>query len=483
MIEIAGFSSTLLRFSPPTLVSVGWSRALASLAFLVVAGVFTPVGAQFDNGYSHRREVDFADAEVIGGPHSNFPVLMAATLPDLRTVVNGGKVENTNGYDIIFTSDQDGIIQLAHEIEHYDAVTGAIIFWVRIESLAATTKVYMYYGNSNTVTFQGDVASAGVFGVWDDNFRGVWHLDEGTGDTNVDATSNTNDGTPQAGPPEAVPGKIGGALDFAVGGEGTRVDIPADASLDMTLYSNWMMSAWVKPTSFSDAKWPTAFAYYNHATLGLTVEEGPNGRIEHWRNDQSHLQSDNRAPRDVWSHIAIVRDPVTTRFYLNGLDDGSGASVTINSPGRPSSIGSTPSYPGGDDFIGLIDEVRVYSAPRAPQWIQTEYNNQSSPSTFYVIGTEDTRQLVDLAITKTVDNPTPIAGETITYTVTITNNGPDDATGVQVIDQLPVGITYASDTTSQGSYDSVTGIWMVGTVVNAASATLTIVTSVDAPFR
>ena len=51
----------------------------------------------------------------------------------------------------------------------------------------------------------------------------------------------------------------------------------------------------------------------------------------------------------------------------------------------------------------------------------------------------------DLALDKTVDDPTPSEGDTITYTVTLTNNGPDTATGVQVTDLLPAGVTYVSE--------------------------------------
>ena len=84
----------------------------------------------------------------------------------------------------------------------------------------------------------------------------------------------------------------------------------------------------------------------------------------------------------------------------------------------------------------------------------------------------------DLALTKTVNNPTPNVGDTITYTVTLTNSGPDRATGVQVEEQLPTGLLFVSATPSEGTYDASTGLWVVGTVDVGFPETLVIVAQI-----
>ena len=68
------------------------------------------------------------------------------------------------------------------------------------------------------------------------------------------------------------------------------------------------------------------------------------------------------------------------------------------------------------------------------------------------------------AIVKTITDPaaepaggfTP--GTTVTYTITLTNEGPNPATSVIAQDKLPAGVTFVSST-GDGSYDAATGKW------------------------
>ena len=58
--------------------------------------------------------------------------------------------------------------------------------------------------------------------------------------------------------------------------------------------------------------------------------------------------------------------------------------------------------------------------------------------------TSGTGPQADLSLTKTASTTTVTAGGTTTYTLTATNNGPSDATGVAISDNLPAGVTLAS---------------------------------------
>ena len=63
------------------------------------------------------------------------------------------------------------------------------------------------------------------------------------------------------------------------------------------------------------------------------------------------------------------------------------------------------------------------------------------------------------------------------FTIAVTNDGPSDATGVTVTDELPSGYSYVSDDGS-GAYDDGTGIWTIGALANGATATLNITATV-----
>jgi uncharacterized repeat protein (TIGR01451 family) len=84
-----------------------------------------------------------------------------------------------------------------------------------------------------------------------------------------------------------------------------------------------------------------------------------------------------------------------------------------------------------------------------------------------------------LELTKTITDTTPVVGTDGTYTITVTNSGPDTARGVVIADPLPPGLAFVSDTTSTGSV-TVKGQdvdWQIGSMNVGVTATMQLVVS------
>jgi uncharacterized repeat protein (TIGR01451 family) len=87
-----------------------------------------------------------------------------------------------------------------------------------------------------------------------------------------------------------------------------------------------------------------------------------------------------------------------------------------------------------------------------------------------------TEKPADLAIAKVDSSDPSRAGRNLTYTLTVTNNGPNPASGVTATDTLPAGLSARSTSASQGSCSGTTTITCsLGDLAVGASATITIV--------
>ena len=95
--------------------------------------------------------------------------------------------------------------------------------------------------------------------------------------------------------------------------------------------------------------------------------------------------------------------------------------------------------------------------------------------------------VANTAIVKAIAEPTevPVGGFTpgtsVTYTLTLTNEGPSPATGVIAQDKLPSGVTFVS-AQGDGTYDAVSGKWDLSSEVieKGATRTLRITVTIDA---
>ncbi|HIK27318.1 MAG TPA: DUF11 domain-containing protein, partial [Oscillatoriaceae cyanobacterium M7585_C2015_266] len=184
----------------------------------------------------------------------------------------------------------------------------------------------------------------------------------------------------------------------------------------------------------------------------------------------------------------------TISITNNGPDTATGVQVIDGLPPGLIFVSATPSVGTYNSTTGLWNVGSLNNGASATLQITAKVNTTNSVTNSAAIAASNlpdpnpnnnnasvtlSQQVADLSVNKTVDNPNPTVGQNIQYTITLTNNGPSAATGISLTDQLPLGLTFISATTSQGTYNSGTGVWNVGNLANGATATLTITAKVN----
>jgi hypothetical protein len=278
---------------------------------------------------------------------TDFPVLISGTFPYLASVASGGHVQNTNGYDIVFTSDAAGQNKLDHEIDNYNPLTRIASFWVRLPLLSHTadTQIYMWYGNSAVVVSQenkvgnnGVAAATGKIGVGGSTYFNNYFL---------------------------IPSDIS----FE---PGTAVTL--ETWLNPTIYYAGGGTDFQNSASISNCSSSCPYA------LGLD-QALPQFSIDGGRGTNS--AGGSSLPQGQWSHLAGTFDGNNVVMYKNGVPSGSQA--LAGSINYATNTGATNNLYLAANMWGLIDEVRISTVSRSADWIATEYNKQSIPDEFLYI--------------------------------------------------------------------------------------------------
>jgi len=152
--------------------------------------------------FKYLKIITINHTKVFGSSdYRNFPLLISIFDSDLHENIR------SDGGDIAFANDT---AWLDHEIEQFDqeynSTHAQLIAWVRVPllSVSVNTNITMYYGNPYLTSQENPT------GVWDDNYKGVWHMTEVNA---IDSTSNNIDGTENGGVSN-LEGKIAGANYF-----------------------------------------------------------------------------------------------------------------------------------------------------------------------------------------------------------------------------------------------------------------------------
>jgi type II secretory pathway pseudopilin PulG len=348
-----------------------------------------------NNGY--YRTVTIDHTKVPNTDQTNFPMLFSGTYSYLATVANGGNVQNANGYDIYFSSDAAGASELNFEQESYNAATGQVTYWVQVPTVSHTsdTVIYLQYGKASITTDQSNKT-----GTWDSNYMGVWHLDETSGTTNADSTSNgaTISKISATSPAPLAGAKINGGDSFNGSSDtATASSALTDLTGDMTLEMWVNEQAWgdQPSTSYSqrfacdqtDANNGYQLTNYGSSTDG-------SGFVWHVKiAGTSYIASTSNSggySLNTWYHVVgtYKSSSHAMLLYVNGTLPSSGTASGWNLSGSAGHLKLGARVDNNGLFHGYLDEVRLSNSVRAADWIATEYNNQSSPSTFYTIGAQ-----------------------------------------------------------------------------------------------
>ncbi len=338
--------------------------------------VSVEVRAAFNSSQAYRSIITIDHTKVeCSSSLTNFPLLINISgNDDLKQ--STGKLEDANAYDVIFTDASN--TQLDHDLEYYNGTAGDLIAWLKIPTLYcdANTVIYMYYGDCGYAG--GDQSTTSTFS---NSYNGVYHLnDDPSAASQADRSGNANNGTNNNFVSDTrLTGQIGQAIEFDgsddyVGfGTGPQVSGEGDRT-----YECWMqIQTFGANEGIFQAGDPTQTIPDQDFSLRVNDGTADNFAVEHYNTDDDFtlVSSQNN-----WRHVALVHIDLIDETYL--YYDGVLHSTFIGAINTSAYAVELGRYNAGV-FDGYMDEFRISSVARSSEWLKTQFNNQSSPGTFY----------------------------------------------------------------------------------------------------
>lgn len=364
--------------------------ALVAAGVIWVLGISSTTAAWYSGGgesWGQRIKITI-DADQVDSNLTDFPVYVdLSDLPvDFHTNVA------SDGGDIRIAT-ADGETEVPREVVSYDAGSdaGELHFKAPLLSSTTDTVFYIYYGNA-AATDYADIGSYGRNAVWSD-YVGVWHLQESVNNVSdgyADSTGNGNDGTGNSMALSEISGQIGVGQDFDGAADYIRID--DSASMDEPNINNvTSLSMWVKKNSIGGT--PQDYVFSKGDNAYALIHGFSSNLFEFYGGSSLRFDAGNVADT-TWNHIVTTFDGSTDEGngYKNGVRANSVEAASLQSANNfDGAIGAMINNSNNDilHFEGKIDEARVRSDAVSADWITAEYTNQSTPSTFYTVGSQE----------------------------------------------------------------------------------------------
>lgn len=301
---------------------------------------------------------------------TNFPYTKVFTYPSLKTVGNGGLIQNTAANSRSITGPADFVVCTGNNsgtlmkfiIPYYDATTGKIQLIVQIPTLhtASNDSYYIGFNNAAQLTSLQDYSL-----LSDANIIEWCHFGDGsTINLNCDVLNGTGTGSPAA-----MAGQVDGALSLS----GTNYDtLSGTATVGG---NNLTIEAWVYPTGGA-AFYRIASDLNGSGNNGYLFGLRPAGDVQFYIDSSTtvhQVASGQVISGSVWSYIAASNDGSTLRTYGNAVAGATATGGAIGAPSQNLLVGYNADGT-GNKFVGGIDELRISSVVRSADWISTTYN-------------------------------------------------------------------------------------------------------------
>src|SRR5262249_7354989 len=187
----------------------------------------------------------------------------------------------------------------------------------------------------------------------------------------------------------------------------------------------------------------------------------------------------NNGPNAASSVVLTDTLPTGSSFTSITQTAGSDTFAFNQSGGTVTASASAGIAPNSSDTFRLV----VFAPATLPPGANFSNTASASSSTFDPNNANNTATAAgsitgppaDLAVSNT-GTTTAVEGANVTYTVTVSNSGPNPATGVVLTDTLGANLKFVSATTTQGSFSQSGGVvtFNVGTIGVSGSVTLTV---------
>ena len=384
------------------------------------------------------HEIVINHKQVMGASLTNFPFCFYGTFDFLRDAANGGQVAFATGSDIYFSTDEAGASPLDFDLSEYNPATGEIAAWVRIPTLTNTadTVLFIQFGDSSRA-----VSTANPPAVWSPNaehlgdpnanFRAVYHFNDSVPPASdfVDSTVyGRNAANTTMHPPTLVGGLIGGAQSF-----NALSALSASQPLAGNGFGNaeFSFSCWFDggaPPSPSDTAIVVDEDGIAHKGM-VVIAKATTGYAAAGTSDSGLLVTAINVCDGAWHHLCLTSNPSgSTTLYVDGQARISGAGLTTAFGNTYQiNMAGPDSFSGYGALSGVLEEIHFSQVELSAGWIQTEYNNQHSPTTFFGFGAPAP------STTNVIVNPSG----TVTHTTgaltiglpVVGNGGPDISVG------------------------------------------------------